>query len=156
MIVVSDTSPITNLVDIGHLELLRTLFGVVLVPREVFRELAAGAIALPEWIEVRDVHDRTRVADLESRLDLGEAEVLVLAIETRANLVLVDERRGRTVAKGLGVRTIGVLGILLRAKSEGHINAVAPLLDELIHTAGFYVSAALRAQTLRLARERDA
>lgn len=155
MIVVSDTSPITNLVDIGRLELLRTLFGTAVIPREVFRELADGGIGVPDWIEVRDVRDRTRVADLENRLDPGEAEALSLAIEIKANLVLVDERRGRAVAKDLGVRTIGVLGVLLRAKSEGHIVAVAPLLDELIRTAGFYVSATLRVQTLELAGETD-
>jgi len=155
VIVVSDTSPITNLVDIGRLCLLRTLFGAVLIPREVARELANGGVAVPQWIEVRDVENRARVVDLESRLDLGEAEALALAIEIKASLVLVDERRGRAVARELGVRVIGVLGVLLRAKSEGCIDAVAPLLDELIRTGGFYVSRALRVQILALAGESD-
>jgi hypothetical protein len=153
VIVVSDTSPITSLVDVGQVELLRALFGTVIVPREVSRELERGHVGVPTWVEVREVNDRSMVSRLEAEVDLGEAEALVLALELKADRLLIDEQQGRAIAERLGLRYIGVLGVLLEAKRRGHLSAVRPLLDELVATAGFWISEKLRREVLDAAGE---
>jgi len=86
-------------------------------------------------------------------LDAGEAAALALAVEIQADVVLLDERRGREVASQLGLRTIGILGLLLEAKSAGFLAAVGPVLDDLQREAGFWIAKPLRQQVLRLAGE---
>ena len=98
MIVVSDTSPITSLTDVGQIGLLRLLFDTVIIPHEVHRELVRGQVELPDWIEVRAVRDRSTVASLLAEIDPGEAEALVLAMEMKAERVLVDDLAVRAVA----------------------------------------------------------
>ena len=88
-------------------------------------------------------------------LDPGEIAALALALQIHADAVLVDERRGYEVARELGLPVIGVLGILLRAKSAGLVPAVRPLLDALQTEAGFWVSAQVRAEVLRQAQEKS-
>lgn len=153
MIVVSDTSPITSLTDVGKVELLLVLYGTVVVPREVARELERGRVTLPRWLQVRDVSDRAAVMRLETELDLGEAEALALAVELKADQVLIDEQLGRAVAARLGLRHIGVLGVLLEAKQQGHLEAARPVLDRLVETAGFWIAAELRRRVLEAAGE---
>lgn len=154
MIVVSDTSPVTSLTDVGEVDLLRLLFTSVLVPREVQRELERGSVNLPNWIDVRDVQDRSAVARLGAEIDPGEAEALVLAIELKAERVLIDEAEARKVAARLGLRFVGVLGVLLEAKDRGHLPAVRPVLDKLVQTAGFWLSDDLYRRTVEAAGEK--
>jgi hypothetical protein len=154
VIVVSDTSPVTSLTDVGEVDLLRLLFTSVLVPREVQRELERGSVNLPNWIDVRDVQDRSAVARLGAEIDPGEAEALVLAIELKAERVLIDEAEARKVAARLGLRFVGVLGVLLEAKDRGHLPAVRPVLDKLVQTAGFWLSDDLYRRTVEAAGEK--
>ena len=150
MICVCNTYPITNLAAIGQLELLSKLYGQLFVPDEVARELAEGFPGAPgfvdvtevAWIHAQPVDNRPLVASLLSELDLGEAAAIALANE-RAALLLIDERRGRQVAARLGLRHIGLLGALVVARQRDLIPAVKPILDDLVHTAGFWIGPAL-------------
>lgn len=161
MIVVSNTSPLTNLAAIGHFELLRKLFGEIHITSGVWEELNKGGRRHPgssevegaSWIEHHDVGDKNLVVVLRRDLDRGEAETLALAVELRAELVLLDEQEGRHAATRLGLRPLGVLGILLEAKRLGEIEEIRPLLDELRHRAGFFLSEHLYRQVLELAGE---
>jgi predicted nucleic acid-binding protein len=161
LIVVSDTSPITNLAAIGRLDLLRFLYTELLIPNAVFDEIAvAGAgrpgsteVAGSDWIHVRPVTDTRLVAALAVELDGGEAEAIALAIEHSADLVLLDERRARKAATRLGLLPVGVLGTLLGAKHAGHIARVGSLLDALRDVAGFWIADDLYAEVLKLAGE---
>lgn len=163
MIVVSDTSPINNLAAISHLHLLHQLYGTVLIPEAVYRELTdpnfpvAGAAEVQtfEWIQTRAVSDRTFVEALSSELDIGEAEAIALAVEIQADQVLMDERRGRLVASRLNLQYTGILGILVEAKSQGLIVEVMPLLDALINDAGFWIAEPLYNSVLQLVNEVD-
>ncbi|MFS0513279.1 DUF3368 domain-containing protein [Nostoc sp. UIC 10607] len=163
MIIVSDTSPINNLAAINHLHLLQQLYGTVLIPEAVYRELTdpnfpvAGATEVQTfiWIETRPVQDRTLVEALSNELDIGEAEAIALAVEMKADQVLIDERRGRMVAASLNLSYTGILGILVEAKSQRLISAVKPLLDALINQAGFWVAEPLYKRVLQLVDEDD-
>jgi predicted nucleic acid-binding protein len=161
MIVVSNTSPIVNLAAVGQLDLLLQLYGKVLIPSAVFHEIAVVGAGQPgatevqtsSWIETRPVANQSLVAALRIDLDEGEAEAIALAVEVRADLLLLDERRGRAVAARLGIKFIGLLGVLMEAKHQGLIRAVKPVLDDLIARAGFWVSGPLYAQVLQTAGE---
>ena len=161
MIVVSDTSPINNLAAINQLHLLQQLYGIVIIPEAVYQELTnpdfpvAGAkeVQTFTWIQIRAVEDRTMVKALSSELDPGEAEAIVLALEMKAEQVLIDERRGRMIAARLNLHYTGILGVLVEAKSQGFISTVKPLLDDLINKAGFWVAEPLYKSVLRLVNE---
>lgn len=139
MIVVSDTSPITNLVDVGRINLLCELFGEVVIPPAVARELERGGVELPEFVEIRNLRDPAEAGRLrrEFEIDAGEAEAIVLALELAASRSLIDEVRGRAVAARVGLKYIGVLGLLIEAKRRGYVDEVRPILDDLVQTAGF-------------------
>lgn len=159
-IVVSDTSPVRALFHLGLLGLLPDLFGRVLVPPEVAHELRDPPRSFLS-IEIEGMAgfqmvaptDKARIAELRAFLDSGESEAIALAIEVKADGLLMDESDGRAAAKQLGIATIGVVGLLVRAKTEGRIVAVLPLLDRLREEAKFFVSDALREQARRLSGE---
>ena len=161
LIVVSNTSPLTNLAAIGQFELLRVLFGRVYVPGAVVDELAHGGIVWPgltevkaaSWVQVHAISDEQLVDALRLDLDRGEAETIVSALELGVDLVLLDELAGRHAAQHLGLKVMGVAGLLLRAKNLGSVKTVRPLLDSLREQAGFYLSQAVCERILRLAGE---
>lgn len=160
MIVVAKSGPLIALARIGRFHLLRSLYGSLLIPPAVRKEvLTLGAdrpggaeLALAAWIQVRPVHDAIAVQLLRERLGLGESEAIVLAIESNADLLLIDELRGRRVAEARGINKTGTLGTLVLAKKRGLVPALSPLLDALVQ-AGFRMSPELRRQALKLAGE---
>ena len=153
MIVVSDTSPITSLVAIGQVELLHDLFGNVIVPHAVDAELRRCHATLPSFIKTVGVRDLARAAVLELELDRGEAEAIVLAMEQGADVLLMDENIGRAVAARQHVRVIGLLGVLLLAKTRGLLSSVTEVVGALELQAGFYLSDQVRRMVIRQAGE---
>ena len=161
MIVASNTSPITNLAAIGQLDLLRALYEKIYIPRAVLSELSADGTHWPgyaqvcsaDWVSAETVRDRALVRSLLRDLDLGESESIALALELGADLVVLDEIEGRRIARRVGLRVIGVAGVLLEAKSNGLVSIVRTNLDALRSTAGFYVSDAFYNRVLVLADE---
>lgn len=148
MIVVSDTSALRTLAAVGRAELLRDLYGRVLVPPAVAAEfilprgLSAGKVrlALPVFIEVVPVADQNRVRELAEGLDYGESEAIALAIELKADLLLLDEREGRLVAQKRGLPFTGAIGVLLQAKHRGLLSAIRPVLETASEQFGFFLS----------------
>lgn len=159
MPVVSNTSPILNLAIVGQLNLLHHQFGEILIPSAVLHELKIGeqrpgSQAMSEaisagWIQVREMSDQPLTQLLKQTLDKGEAEAIALAIELKADWILLDEREGRKVAKSLGLKVIGILGVLLRAKQAGELESLQPVIDKLINQAGFRIAPELLAQVLQ-------
>jgi uncharacterized protein len=161
MVVVSDTSPLINLAIIGHLDLIPKLFYQIILPQAVFNEIIANGATLPgakeilqsDWIEVRIPKDLSLVGSLMEELDSGESEAIALALEIGADLLLMDEFLGRKAALNNNIRPLGILGILLEGKRQGIIPTVQPIMNALIHEAGFYVHAQLYQDVLELAGE---
>ena len=145
---VSNTSPLTNLAAIGQFDLLRQLYGGLLIAEVVWAELNVGGRAWPgrdevaaaDWIGRRAAANRPLVLALRERLDPGEAETIALAVECSPPFVLMDEQEGRRTAQRLGLKTVGVVGVLIEAKARGLIAEVGPLLERLRQEAGFYLS----------------
>ena len=162
MIVVADTSVLVNLCRIGQGGLFKSLFGEVVIPPEVaaeFVRLIATAsrfsgLKLPDGIREQSPKALSPVVRAAPGLDAGEASALSLAVEIHADAVLLDERRGYEVAIQLGLHPIGVLGILLRAKSAGLLPEMKPLINALQHDANFWISESLRKHVLQLAGEK--
>jgi len=151
MVVVSDTSPISGLYRIGHLHLLQLLYREVIIPNIVFEELLQlqefgydlMEVLVADWITIKSPSSTVQLEKLQQELDAGEAEAIALAGQLHADLLLIDEAKGRSIAKQSGVLVIGLLGVLAEAKAEGHIPLVKPLMDRLIHEINFRVSPAL-------------
>jgi predicted nucleic acid-binding protein len=152
MLVVSNTSPLSNLAIIGQLELVREQLGSVIIPPAVRAELSrnpspAALVALEAairdgWISVKTLSGNLP-AELAASLHLGEAEALALAIETKAALVLLDESAARDQARQLGFKFTGALGVLRWAKQNGRISSLKEPMFRLRKEARFFINPAL-------------
>jgi predicted nucleic acid-binding protein len=129
MIVVADASPLNYLLLIDAIGLLPDLFDRVLIPKAVFQELQhprtppqmrQWATHLPEWVEVRTVASVAPAALM--RLDIGEREAILLALEVGAGVVLIDEADGRLEAQRFLLEVRGTLGILERGARLGKVD----------------------------------
>jgi hypothetical protein len=163
MLVASNTSPISNLAVIGRLSLLRSQFREIWIPGAVQSELhqLSDPAALKEiqqalqagWIKPQALREDHVARLLAAALDPGEAEAIALALELPADLILLDERDGRSAAERVGLRVTGVLGVLLRAKDDGQIQLIKPEIVALRAQARFFLSARLQEKVLALAGE---
>jgi len=156
--VVVNTAPIISLSLVNHLGLLRDLYQRVMIPPAVWDETLRGGsragvaeLRKADWIHTVTLQDPGR-ADLLSDLDRGEAEVLALAQESRANLVIIDERLARRHAKRLGIPLTGTVGVLLRAKDRGLISEIKPLIEQ-VQRGGIRLGKSLVEGALKLAGE---
>jgi uncharacterized protein len=160
MIVVSDTSVLSGLIKIGQLTLLEKVFKHVVIPTKVADELndlgSFGYDLSPfltaQWIDIKSVTNLSLVWQLESTINRGEAEAIVLAIELQADLILIDEKLGRQVAENHGLSVTGLIGVLMKAKQMGEISSIKMLMDDLIK-ANFRISKTLYSQVLQMAGE---
>jgi len=157
--VICNTSPIEYLHQLELLRILHALAGQVIVPPAVVDELAEGralGVNLPDltaldWVTIRRPVSELAVP-LVTDLGPGETEVLMLALESREAIVVLDDALARRVAETFGHRLTGTLGLLLDAKRAGLIPAVSPLLDQL-QALRFRVAPHTRAAVLKLAGE---
>jgi predicted nucleic acid-binding protein len=148
-IIISDTSCLIALYDIGEMELLTKIFDEVWVTPEVEREFDPE---LPNWISVKTVQDKARQAEFEKAVDPGEASAIALALETPGCQLLLDDRQGRKLAAAHQLPFIGTLGLLLEAKKRGAIAEVRPYLEKL-EVAEFWISEAVKKEVLKKANE---
>lgn len=160
MIVISDTTPLSELAKVGQVELLQGVFGSLIVPHEVYDELTQGnhpaivALQAVDWIEVRSVSDSQKVSTLRTQiqLGLGECGAIILAEELGADRLLLDDQEARREALSRNLPVIGTVGVLLLAKQLGLISGVRQILDDLI-AQGTYISQQLYQYVLTQAQE---
>ena len=128
--VISNSSPLIALEQIGRLHILGELFGEVRVPAAVVKEVAS-TVSLPVWVVCCPLAQPLAAAVLHTSLGAGESEAITLALQEQAGLVILDDRPARRIAAALGLQVIGTLGILLAAQNKGIIPAVAPAINGL-------------------------
>lgn len=137
-IIVSDATPIIAFSKINRLKLLEDIVGDLIIPEGVSRELFAykkadtGVLKECRWIKTKTVNSQSDVNLLLPTLDKGESEVIILAKEINADIVVIDELSARKVAIMLGLPVIGTIGLLIAAKEKGLIEKVKPIWDEMI------------------------
>ncbi len=156
--VILNNTPLVALWSIGHLMLLHDLYREIIIPQAVYEEFLATertvrqtALNEASWIKITPLAD-PRQALVYIGLDQGEAEVLALANERSARLVIIDELKGRRYAKRLGLPLTGTVGVLLAAKHHGLIPALAPLINQLLKE-GLFLAPELVKKVLELAGE---
>lgn len=165
MPVVSNTSPLWNLASIERLDLLNEQFPDIRIPDDVWQELQVEheypevsrlqKAVEDQWITVESLTNSHLQQSLMLDLDRGEAAAIALALELGISQILMDEADGRTVARAMGLRPIGLLGVLLRAKYAGKIRSLSHEMSRLRHEAGFFIAEALFQQLRREAGEYD-
>jgi len=155
-VVVSDTTPLNYLILIGNIDVLPRIFGKVLVPPAVIRELshpktppivAKWARSLPEWIEVRAPR-----SDLHLGIGPGEDEAIALAIELNHSAILVDDRKAVVAAKSQGLPVFGTLAILDAADARGLLDFEAAIAR--LQSTSFYIEERVLEKNLALVRAR--
>lgn len=162
--VISDSSTLIHLAKIGRLNLLRKLFGRIVITPRVWIEVVeqgsgrAGAteveVACADgWIEIIAPVDAMILPLLKRDLDEGEAEVIALAIECKADMVLLDEWEARRIAEVYNLVKTGIIGVLLRGKQEGYIGFLKSELDKLRDPGGFWIDEELYRRALTAAGE---
>lgn len=161
--IVSDSSPLISLARVGKLDLLHRLYGDLLIPQAVWHEVVVKGVGQSgvedvksaAWIKTAAVANYEFVLALQRDLDAGESEAIALALEKKADLLLMDERLGREAAQYFGVRCMGLLGVLTEAKYKGKIETIKPVLDLLRDRANYRISVELYQRVLHDAGESE-
>jgi len=158
-IIVADAGPLIALARTGHLDVLSGLFHEVLIPEAIREELKLSSdrpgakelrrvVAPGGWIKVRKV----RSEELRSQaLGAGEKEAILLATREKS-ILLIDDHKGREIAKAAGVRVIGTGRLLIEAKQRGLLERISPVLEAL-EAAGYRISQRLVKRLKDLAKE---
>lgn len=151
--VVSNTTPIISFLKLNRLDLIQKLYKIIYIPFAVYNEIEAGKtkgfykdLSNFDWINIVEIKNKQAIKYFLD-LDSGEAEAVVLATEINADLIFMDEKLGRFHAKHVGLKVTGTIGILIKAKTEGLIEKLGPLLDELT-TKDVWISDKLKKEIL--------
>jgi predicted nucleic acid-binding protein len=147
--IIVDTSCIIILSKIKELSLLKLLYGEVLITDIIAKEFDEP---LPDWIIVCPIKIKENVFLFEKRIDKGEASAIMLALEIPNSIIIIDDFKGRALAKELGIKVTGTIGIIISAKNKKLIPSIKPILEKIKET-NFYISKALENEALRLAEE---
>jgi len=158
--VISNASPLILLSAIGRLDLLRELFGQVIVAPEVFNEVTVKGEGRPgarevveaDFIRTQELSDPSAAARIaqEQGIGAGEAATLALAREMVAVVVLIDDKRGRTAARALGLAVAGTVGVLERGHERGLLPDLRSDYLRLQVVAGWIAPMVLNASLRRL------
>lgn len=144
-VVISDTSCLIALSRIGQLELLEKLFQRLVTTQTVKDEFGE---TIPNWIDILEVNNVDKIAELETVLDEGEASAIALALETEKCILIIDEKKGRKISKDLGIEIIGTLKVIQMARQKGIIESIRPLVEDL-QKAGFRFSKSILEKLLK-------
>lgn len=158
--VVVNTTPLIALSHVGQINLLKKLYGEIIIPTAVYEELSvkpdsAGKKAVDsslDWIRVEKIKNQMAKDMYKTQLHDGEVEVMIIAMEMEADVVIIDDANAKKYAKYLKLPVTGTLGVLLRAKREGYIDRLEPILRQMVEK-GIYISQNLVELCLKQAGE---
>lgn len=153
MLVVSDTTAITTLMKAGLEPVLEKLFGKVAIPEMVAIELRQFHADIPAWCEIHYVHPHPLLPVISQNIDPGEAEAICLALDLKADAILLDDRKGKREAESRGLSCLALPAILLAAKRQGVIQSLSRALDMLDRQGSYRLKAHVMEALLREAGE---
>ena len=148
-VVIADTSCLIILSNINELDLLQRLYGGIITTPDIATEFAE---ALPNWIKIQSPADQQKQQILQLQIDKGEASAIALALEIPGSIIILDDLQARKLAEQLGIKITGTLGLIVKAKLNGIIPSIKPILNKIKQT-DFRISAALEEIILKEARE---
>ena len=138
-----------TLTNIGELDIIQKLYNKITTTIEIATEFGEP---LPEWVEILSVKSKDTQRLLEMQIDKGESSAIALALEISDSLLILDDIKARKVATQLGLSITGTLGIIIKAKLEGIIPSVIPILNKIKQT-DFRLSNEVELQVLKAAME---
>lgn len=157
--VIVNSTPLIVLCGIGCFDILRSLYQEIIIPNAVYQEVTAKEDSAcmqiktaGSWIRIKHIQDHTEKKMYKAKLHEGEVEVMILAQELNADLVIIDDNAAKKTAKYLGLTVTGTLGVLLKAKKHKIIENIYPLLTEMKKN-GFYIDSVLENMVLKQAGE---
>lgn len=130
-IIISDTSCLIILTNIGELELLHKLYGKITTTLDIATEYGEP---LPEWIEIVNAADKSKQQILEIQIDKGESSAIALALEIPDSIIILDDYKARKIASVLGLTYTGTIGVIVKAKLQGLIPSIKPILTKIKKT----------------------
>lgn len=145
--VVVNTTPLIALSHVGQISVLRKLYGEIIIPEAVYKELSVKTESVCkkvvdsslDWIRVEKIKDLMARDMYKTQLHDGEVEVMILSKEITADVVIIDDANAKKYAKYLKLPVTGTLGVLMRAKREGYIDRLEPILRQMVER-GIYIS----------------
>lgn len=145
--VVVNTTPLIALSHIGHLDILKKLYGEIVIPKAVYTELSVKAESVCkkavdeslDWIRVDRIKNEMAKSMYKTQLHDGEVEVMILSKEIAADVVIIDDANAKKHAKYLELPVTGTLGVLIKAKQEGYVDELKPLLYQMVKN-GIYIT----------------
>ena len=154
--VVVNTTPLIALSHVDQLDILKKLYGEIIIPEAVYRELSVKAESICkkavdrslDWIRVENINNQMAKAMYKTQLHDGEVEVMILSKEIAADVVIIDDANAKKHAKYLGLPVTGTLGVLIKAKREGYINELKPIFSQMVEN-GIYISQSLMESCLK-------
>jgi predicted nucleic acid-binding protein len=147
--IISHTSCLIVLTNIGELDLLHKTYGTIVTTVEIANEFGEP---LPDWVIIEKVSDKYRQQLLEMQIDRGESRAIALALETPESTVILDDYRARKIAEQLGVNYTGTLGVIIKAKINAVIPSIKPIMSKIKET-DFRLSVEIERQALLAAGE---
>ncbi|MEK8020542.1 MAG: DUF3368 domain-containing protein [Candidatus Parabeggiatoa sp.] len=149
--IISDASCLIALDNIGLISVLKELYEKIYITQEVYSEFGQS---IEDWIEIKPVENKNYVLLLNQLVDLGEASTIALSLELTDNVMILDDKKARTLANNLNLKFTGLLGVILKAKQQKIIPSVFDVLNKL-KSVNFRISDAIENEVLRLANEAD-
>lgn len=129
--IISDTSCLIILSNIGELDLLQKVYGQIITTSEIATEFGEP---LPDWVSIYPVADKYRQQLLEMQIDKGESSAIALALETPDCTIILDDFKARKIADQLGLHVTGTIGVIVRAKLNGIVPSIKPILKKIKET----------------------
>ncbi|WP_426670887.1 DUF3368 domain-containing protein [Mucilaginibacter sp. McL0603] len=148
-VVIADTSCLIILSNINELDLLKKVYNTITTTPDIALEFAE---TLPDWVIIKSPKDHQKQQILELQIDKGEASAITLALEIPGSTIILDDLQARILADRLGILITGTIGVIIRAKLNGVIPSIKPLLNKIKQT-NFRISAALESIALKEAGE---
>lgn len=154
--VIVNSTPLIALCHVDSLDILKKLYGEITIPQAVYNEISVKKDSACkyqvdsslDWIHIENIKNEMAKEMFKTQLHEGEVEVMILAKEKEADVIIIDDKNAKKHAKYLKLPVTGTLGVLIKAKKEGYIDKLKPILDGMLQN-NIYLSDSLVRRCLK-------